>query len=263
MRRLAAAVVIVAALAATAAAQTPAPIVGCTRAPIINDGPDSVVEGRPFSVLADQDGLNCEGQPTTLTAAACYFDSTLVVAAAIAPKAATPPAVNAYQLECQGPTTLGPGVHRVQVGASNVVGENRSDILTFLVTANDPVPPPPVNCVPGPWGPWLPVLPVGAPPREHRVRAVVTPAANGGAACELEEVRDIVIVPPPTGFCRYIKPGESVVQTLTLGTSIHGVNQIATQSTRWPVLLAWGFKITAEPLTKTTVDITAVCVGPK
>lgn len=70
--------------------------------------------------------------------------------------------------------------------------------------------------------------------------------------------------PPPEGFCRYIKPGETTVQTLTIGTHVRGTNQIKTQVLRSPILWGWGFKITYDPRTPqpgVTVLTDAECVG--
>lgn len=133
-----------------------------------------------------------------------------------------------------------------------------SNEIAYFSTDPQAPPAPNVDCVLSAFSAWSQVDAT----HEHRTRTVVTAPSGTGMACgPLEEVR---MITPPAGFCRYIKPGETVVQTLAIGTHVKGTNQIATQATRWPILLGWGFAINADPRTPqpgVTVLIDAVCVG--
>jgi hypothetical protein len=71
---------------------------------------------------------------------------------------------------------------------------------------------------------------------------------------------------PTTKTCRYVAPGSTTEQQLPVGTAISGINQIATQAIRWPLLLSWWWQIEAVPRasagTPTAIDITITCQGP-
>jgi hypothetical protein len=148
-----------------------------------------------------------------------------------------------------------------------------SDPVTFTVTGGVPVPVP-VNCVLSDWiawGPWLPRDPQVIPPELARIRTreILTPASNGGtclgALIEMETM-PLVPVPIPT-FCRYVKSGSTVVQTVAAGTLIQGTNQLATQGTRLAILVSWGFELNATKCLAAvnglcqTVHVEATCRG--
>jgi len=147
--------------------------------------------------------------------------------------------------------------------------------VLFTVLGGQPPPPPPgVNCVPGEWSawsPWVPQEPQVVPPMliRMRTREILAPASGGGADCfPLLQTETMLLTPPPiSAFCRYVKPGTTVVQTVAAGTRIVGTNQMATQSTRMAVLVGWGFELNATKCLTAlngacqTVHVEATCRG--
>lgn len=87
--------------------------------------------------------------------------------------------------------------------------ETRRSVVTFSANPPPPPPPTPVDCVVSDWGDWVLGTPSacmsGSQTRtDTRTRTVVTPAANGGAACPaLSETVTVTLTcavepPPPT-----------------------------------------------------------------
>lgn len=106
------------------------------KAPPTITWPTPIPQGAPFMVQADHDGLSCTGVPAHVLTAYCLFDDMTSLPAAITPHPG--PTTTAYGLACPAPALLA-GPHTVQVGVTNLDGENRSDILAFTISA--PVPP--------------------------------------------------------------------------------------------------------------------------
>jgi hypothetical protein len=104
-----------------------------------------------------------------------------------------------------------PGTYEVRLTSLNSSGESNPSNPAFVKITGVVTPPtsPPVNCVVSDWSAWnsnepWSICSAGQQSRmETRTRTVLTPPANGGAACgvltETRLVTQACIVPPPPG----------------------------------------------------------------